>query len=44
MGDADILIASIACIGNFIVVTNNILHFNFIQEVIPDLRIENWLD
>lgn len=44
MGDADILIASIACIGNFIVVTNNILHFNFIQEVIPDLRIENWLN
>lgn len=42
--DSDILIASIACIGNFIVVTNNIIHFNLIQKVIPDLNVENWLN
>lgn len=41
--DSDIFIASIACIGNFIVVTND-TDFKFIQEVIPDLRIENWLN
>ncbi len=44
MGDCDILIASIACIEDFIVVTNNTRHFNLIKEVSPDLRIENWLN
>lgn len=44
IGDCDILIASIACVGNFTVVTNNVRHFSFIQEFIKDLSIENWLN
>src|SRR3990172_8677274 len=38
--DADILIASITDTGNFTLVSNNITHFNIIQ----DLRVEDWLN
>lgn len=38
--DADILIASIAHTGNFTLVSDNVAHFNRIQ----DLNIENWID
>jgi len=36
--DMDILIAATALSHNFILVTNNVKHF----EKIKDLRIENW--
>ncbi|MBE0523799.1 MAG: VapC toxin family PIN domain ribonuclease [Methanosarcinales archaeon] len=38
--DADILIASIADTGKFTLVSNNVTHFNDIQ----DLKIEDWLN
>lgn len=38
--DADILIASITDTENFTLVSNNITHFNIIQ----DLRVEDWLN
>jgi len=38
--DADILIASIADTGNFTLVSNNVTHFNNIQ----DLSVEDWLN
>lgn len=39
IGDADILIASIAHTGNFTLVSDNVAHFNNIS----DLNIENWI-
>ena len=44
IGDCDILIASIACIGDFTLVTNNIRHFNIIRESTKELNVENWLN
>jgi tRNA(fMet)-specific endonuclease VapC len=40
IGDADILIASIVKVQNFILVTNNTAHFQRIQ----GLSIENWIN
>lgn len=39
IGDFDLLIAGFAKVNNLCLVTNNIKHFNHIQEV----KIENWL-
>jgi len=39
IGDADILIAALAMSDNFVLVTDNVVHFN----KIPNLRLENWI-
>lgn len=42
LGDCDILIASIACIGRFTLITDD-GDFGYIKEIIKDLNIDNWL-
>lgn len=44
IGDCDILIASIACVENLSIITNNVSHFEFIKDFIPSLIIDNWIN